>query len=228
MTTVTQARDGPAVNAPGPTNRLAALYDRLLDAFGPQGWWPAQTPFEVMVGAVLTQNTNWSNVEKALKALKGAGLMAPEAIHALSDDDLAGYIRPAGYYNLKARRLKNLVALVMAAGGGDPPRLLERPTPRLRRDLLAVGGVGPETADSILLYAAGRPVFVIDAYTRRMAERHALADPGLDYHALQALFVANLPRRAQMFNEFHALIVRLGKEFCRPRPICTGCPLENF
>jgi len=208
--------------------RLQEVYDRLLYAFGPRGWWPGDTPFEVMVGAVLTQNTAWANVEKAIANLKAAGLLTPLGLDRVSLSRLAGLIKPSGYFNIKAARLKNLVALIVEAGGGDPPRLLARPTDRLRRDLLTVKGIGPETADSILLYAARRPVFVIDAYTRRILSRHGLANGGETYDRLQALFMDNLPPNTQRFNEYHALLVHLGKHFCKPRPLCQGCPLEGL
>ncbi|MEW5725468.1 MAG: endonuclease III domain-containing protein [Thermodesulfobacteriota bacterium] len=207
--------------------RLMKMFHRLLAAFGPRGWWPGETPFEVMVGAVLTQNTAWVNVDKALANLKQAGLMSPEALGRVRPEELAALIKPAGYYNVKARRLLNLIELVLAAGGGNPPRLLRRPPDRLRADLLAVKGVGPETADSILLYAAGVPVFVIDAYTRRVLARHHLIQGDEDYGRLQALFMDRLPPEAALFNEFHALLVHLGHRHCRAKPRCRGCPLDG-
>ena len=207
---------------------LTKLYQRLYDAWGPQHWWPAVTPFEVMVGAILTQNTAWKNVVKAIDNLKSAGLMSPERLHRVTRKRLAELIRPAGYYNLKTDRLKNLVKLVMDAGGGDPPRLLSRPMEQLRADLLAVKGVGPETADSIVLYAANRPIFVIDAYTRRILDRHDLADGNAPYDDLQQWFMDRLPNDPRLYNEFHALLVVLGHRHCRPKPKCGGCPLEGF
>jgi endonuclease-3 related protein len=207
---------------------LSAIFDRLYQAFGPRHWWPGETAFEVMVGAVLTQNTAWINVVKAIDNLKAAGCLNPEALHRISEKELAGLIRPAGYYNLKAGRLKNMVSLVMDGGGGDPPRLLKRPLKRLRRELLGVKGIGPETADSILLYAAGYPVFVIDAYTRRILERHGLSHGGEPYDELQDMFMSSMPSDPQQFNEYHALLVHLGKHFCKPKPHCAGCPLEDL
>ena len=204
------------------------MYQLLLDAWGPQNWWPAETPFEVMVGAVLTQNTAWKNVEKAIANLKQAGLMNPEALHRVTRKRLAGLIRPAGYYNLKTDRLKNLVKLVVDNGGGDPPRLLSRPMDQLRENLLAVKGVGPETADSIVLYAAGYPIFVIDAYTRRVLSRHNLMNGDAAYDEMQQWFMDRLPRDARLYNEFHALVVVLGHRHCGSKPRCDGCPLEGF
>ncbi|MBW2091261.1 MAG: endonuclease III domain-containing protein [Deltaproteobacteria bacterium] len=205
---------------------LKEIYGRLLRAFGPQNWWPGDTAFEVMVGAVLTQNTAWSNVEKAIANIKAEGLLKPELMANLPKEKLASLIKPAGYYNIKADRLKNLLSLVMAHGGGNPPRLLNRPLQPLRRDLLAVKGVGPETADSILLYAAGYPIFVIDAYTHRVLHRHGLADGKASYEELQGLFMRSLPHDSTLYNEYHALLVHLGKNFCKPKPLCQGCPLE--
>jgi len=199
-----------------------------MTAFGPQHWWPGDTPFEVMVGAILTQNTSWSNVEKAISNLKVRALLDPEHLDRISERELAGLIKPAGYFNLKAGRLKNLVTLVMAAGGGDPPRLLDKPLKELRADLLAVSGIGPETADSILLYAAGYPVFVIDAYTRRILARHDLVKGDETYENLQEFFMQNLSPDPVLFNEYHALLVRLGKFFCKPKPRCAQCPLKKL
>jgi endonuclease-3 related protein len=209
--------------------RLRDIYARLFDAFGPQSWWPGETAFEVMVGAVLTQNTAWANVEKAIGRLKEEGLLTPRALDRLRPEELADRIRPAGYYNLKADRLKNLVRLVMDRAAGDEHRLLAQPTDVLRAALLEVKGVGPETADSILLYAAGRPVFVIDAYTRRTLLRHGLARESDGYEDLKTLFMDHLPADPGLFNEYHALLVSLGKRRCRRQnPRCDGCPLEGL
>ena len=207
---------------------LSDIYHRLYQAFGPQRWWPADTAFEIMVGAVLTQNTTWTNVEKAIGNLKAAKYLNPEALQRTSRKKLAALIRPAGYHNVKAGSLKNMVSLVMEGGGGDPPHLLKRPLDRLRRELLDVKGIGPETADSILLYAAGYPVFVIDAYTRRILERHDLSHGGESYGELRRMFMDNIPSEPQRLNEYHALLVHLGKYFCKPKPRCTGCPLESL
>jgi endonuclease-3 related protein len=206
----------------------AAIFRRLFDAFGPQGWWPAATPFEVAVGAILTQNTAWGNVERAIANLREAGALEARAMLALPPERLAALIRPAGYFRVKAVRLRSFLRWLAARHGGSLAPLERGALAGHRRELLAVHGVGPETADAILLYAAGRPVFVVDAYTRRVFSRHGLAPPGAGYAELQALFAARLPRRPRLFNEYHALIVRLGKEFCRPRePRCGACPLRR-
>lgn len=206
--------------------RLLRLYDRLLRRYGPQGWWPARTTFEVVVGAILTQGTAWVNVERALARLRAAGLLEPRALGRVRLGRLARLVRPAGYYRVKAGRLRAFLRHLSRRHGGSLRRLLRQPADALRRELLGVPGVGPETADSILLYAAHRPVFVVDAYTRRILGRHRLAPPDADYATLQALFMAHLPRDPALFNEYHALLVRLAKEHCRPRPRCEGCPLR--
>jgi endonuclease-3 related protein len=211
-----------------PAPRLRELYRRLLDAFGPQGWWPGETPFEVLVGAVLTQNTNWGNVERAIMNLKAAGVLDFHALRGLPRPELAGLIRPAGYYNLKADRLGNLLDLLHGRFGADWRGVFALPLPAARALLLAAKGVGPETADSILLYAGGLPSFVIDAYTFRALTRHGLGQ-GLDYHGLRELFMTSLPAEPALYNEYHALLVRLGKERCRKgRPLCEGCPAAGW
>ena len=199
----------------------------LYDAFGPQHWWPGETPFEVMAGAILTQNTSWTNVEKAIANLKSAGNLTPEALHRIDLALLAELIRPAGYFNIKAKRLKSFVDWLFGDYGGELTNLQSISTDRLREELLAVKGIGRETADSILLYALDRPVFVVDAYTARITLRHRLIEPGADYEQLRQLFESNLPEDVQLFNEYHALLVRAGKEFCRPKARCSGCPLEK-
>jgi endonuclease-3 related protein len=205
--------------------RLNDLYQRLFARFGPQGWWPGETPLETAVGAMLTQNTNWTNASKAIANLKEAGLLSLEGLRSLSPDQLAEFIRPAGYYNLKARRLGALLDFLAQDLGGDPAALADLPLAEARRALLGVKGVGPETADSILLYAAGLPVFVVDAYTFRILGRHDLAPEGMTYDEMQACFMDHLPREAGLFNEYHALLVRLGKEFCKKgSPRCKECP----
>ncbi|MFA5145986.1 MAG: endonuclease III domain-containing protein [Candidatus Omnitrophota bacterium] len=182
----------------------------------------------MMVGAVLTQNTSWKNVEKAILNLKAAGLLSsPRAIKKAPAASLAQVIRPAGYYNIKARRLKNLIDLISSDYGGSISAMSRSGTAELRRKVLGVNGVGPETCDSILLYAFGRPVFVIDAYTRRVFTRHGLVSEDATYEEMQELFMENLPKRAGLFNEYHALIVRTGKDFCKKRPLCGSCPLKT-
>lgn len=204
------------------------IYERLSARFGPQGWWPAETPLEVMVGAVLTQNTNWGNVSRAIANLKSAQLLSFEALEALPVARLAELIRSSGYYNLKAKRLKNLLTLIHSRHCGDLAAFFDQDVSRLRRELLTVQGIGPETADSILLYAAGKPIFVVDAYTHRILSRHSLIPEETDYHEIQALFMDSLPGDPALFNEYHALLVRAGKEYCKKsKPLCAACPLEG-
>lgn len=207
---------------------LSTPYARLLERFGPQHWWPGDTPFEVMVGAVLTQNTAWTNVEKAIANLKRADALSCPAVLALAEPALAELIRPAGFFNVKARRLQALCRFLDQRGvAAMPERLGRRDTlPGLRQGLLAVHGVGEETADSILLYALGRPSFVVDAYTRRIFHRLGLLGGGETYAGIKHRFESALPADVGLYNEYHALIVRLAKEHCRPRPRCTGCPLK--
>lgn len=205
------------------------VHDRLLAAFGPQLWWPGETPFEVMVGAVLTQNTAWSNVERAIANLKAADALSCRTILGLETEQVAEFIRPAGFFNVKTRRLRALCGFLRDEGvEAAPERLaLAAPLPGLRRKLLAVHGVGEETADSILLYALGLPSFVVDAYTRRIFGRLGSLHGGETYAEIQALFHRGLPARVPLYNEYHALVVRLGKEMCRPRPRCGACPLVS-
>ncbi|MEE8385354.1 MAG: endonuclease III domain-containing protein [Dehalococcoidia bacterium] len=207
---------------------LLRFHDALYEAYGPQGWWPGRTRTEIVVGAILTQNTNWRNVEKAIAQLRAGGLLDWAALRDVPVADLAQHIRPAGYYRVKARRLKNFVAWLWDVSGGDFDSLASRPMTDLRGQLLGINGIGPETADSILLYALGMPTFVVDAYTGRIACRHGLIDGEVDYEALKTLFEGHLPADARMFNEYHALIVAVGKRHCRPRAQCEGCPLESF
>jgi len=208
--------------------RLNTIYQLLLERFGPQHWWPGETQFEIIVGAILTQNTNWGNVEKAIANLKAADALSPNRLHVLHRDRLAELIRPAGYFNVKAARLTSFLDWLFVRYQGDLARVEGRGTSSLREELLAVKGIGPETADSILLYAFNRPVFVVDAYTARVAARHSLIEPPFDYPQLQEVFQSNLPQEVSLFNEFHALLVRVGKEYCKPRPRCEGCPLEDL
>ena len=208
--------------------KLMDMFQLLLNRFGPQEWWPGETALEMMIGAVLTQNTNWKNVEKVLKHLKDRHLLSLNGIRSLSTHELAEKIRPAGYYNVKAKRLKNLIEFIVDRYDGDLDVLLREETGVLREGLLSVKGIGPETADSILLYAAGRPIFVIDTYTHRILSRHSMIDDQASYDELQALFMDHLPDDPDLFNEFHALIVRTGKEYCRKKPLCNECPLNTW
>jgi len=208
--------------------RLMEMYRCLKDHFGPQDWWPAETPLEVMIGAILTQNTNWTNVEKAISNLRERELLSLDRLTALPTDELAVYIRPAGYYNIKAKRLKNLLNFIADEYDGNLPAFLDQEMDAMREGLLSVNGVGHETADSIVLYAANRPLFVVDAYTHRILSRHAMASEESNYHELQALFMDHLPEDAVLYNEFHALIVLTGKNYCRKKPRCGDCPLTHW
>lgn len=205
------------------------MAEAMLAVLGPSGWWPAETPFEVAVGAVLTQNTNWGNVARAIAGLKAAGLCDIHSLVGLSDAALAEHLRPAGYFRLKARRLKNLLQMLLAECDGEITGLAGGDMESVRAKLLAVSGVGPETADSILLYALGYPSFVVDAYTVRICQRHALAPEDAGYEELREMFMDALPPDVAFYNEFHALLVRVGNRWCRPRsPRCGECPLARF
>lgn len=202
---------------------------KALKDLGPQSWWPGETPFEVCVGAILTQNTAWTNVEKAIANLKARGVLNPVTMYALPPVELAQLIRPAGYFNIKTKRLRNFLKFLIDDYAGDLERMKEERTESLREKLLAVRGIGPETADSILLYALEKPVFVVDAYTKRIFSRHAVLAEEADYHDIQDHFVRHLDGDVRTFNEFHALIVHVGKKWCRPRnPDCENCPWKNY
>jgi endonuclease-3 related protein len=207
---------------------LDSIYKKLYSYFGPQHWWPAESPFEVMAGAILTQNTNWSNVEKAINNLKEKKLLQPLKLYRLPKARLARLIKPAGYYNIKAGRLKEFLKFFFKFYQGNIGSMSSYDTYALREQLLCVKGIGEETADSILLYALGKPIFVVDAYTRRILSRHKLAKEDFRYTQMQNLFMRNLENDVKLFNEFHALLVKLGKEFClKRRPKCEGCPLKK-
>jgi endonuclease-3 related protein len=205
---------------------LVLAYHRLLDHFGPQHWWPGDSPFEIMVGAVLVQNTSWKNVEKAIGNLKQADVLSPRALHELAFEELEELIRPAGTFRVKARRLKNLLDRLFDEFDGSLEALFALDADSLRERLLSIHGIGPETADSILLYAAGKPVFVVDAYTKRVLARHAWIEMEAGYDRLTERFEEDMEPEARTCNEYHALLVRLGKEYCRKVPQCRGCPLE--
>jgi endonuclease-3 related protein len=207
---------------------LNDVYSRLYARHGPQHWWPGETPFEVVIGAILTQSTAWTNVEKAIANLKAEGLLDPESLHSIAVDNLATLIRSSGYYNAKAAKVKAFIQRLHDEYDGSLDQLFELDTASLRRELLSIHGVGPETADSILLYAAHRPVFVIDAYTKRIIGRLGLAPENDSYESLQQLFMDNLANNEAMFNEYHALLVRHGKEVCRKSPRCDGCCLAGM
>jgi endonuclease-3 related protein len=204
------------------------MFDVLFAFYGPQHWWPGDTPFEIIIGAILTQNTNWRNVESALKNLKRRERLSAAGIHATSTARLAALIRPAGYYHVKAARVKEFVRFFLDTYNGEIKRMKRRRADSLRKEFLAIKGIGEETCDSILLYALGKPVFVIDAYTRRIFSRHGFIEEDATYSEIQDLFESNLRGDAKLYNEYHALLVRLGKERCRRRnPICEGCPLQK-
>ena len=208
---------------------LTEIYDRLLQQHGPQHWWPANSPFEVMVGAVLVQATAWTNAEKAIDNLKAADSMSPQAVRNLPVNDLETLVRPSGFYKAKARKLMALCEYLGNRYADDIWAMSAQPTEPLREELLGIYGVGPETADDILLYALGHPVFVVDAYTRRLFHRLGLANAKAGYHDLQALFHERMsPPDAGTYNEYHALIVRHATSICRPRPTCAECSLGSI
>jgi len=207
---------------------LGNIFKRLLNCYGPQRWWPAREPFEVIVGAILTQSVAWRNVEKAILNLKEAGALSPQALRRLETDQLAKLIHPCGYYNAKALKLKAFALWLGERYQDDLKKLFSGDLNQLREQLLKVHGIGEETADSIILYAAHRPAFVIDAYTRRILSRLGLAPPKNSYAACQAVFMQNLPHQATLFNEYHALLVRLAKDVCSKAPLCPKCCLNDL
>jgi len=207
---------------------LLVIYKWLFSAYGEQHWWPGLDPFEIIIGAILTQQVTWKNVEKALAALKAAGLLKPETLLRAPLDQVAALIRPTIYYNEKAKKLRSFVLFLQEQHHGDLSDLLSLPLPALREELLSVHGIGEETADSIILYAAEKPSFVIDAYTRRIMQRLGLIGGKEPYSSLRALFMENIPRDVKLYNEYHALFVRHGKDRCRSRgPLCSNCPLSD-
>ncbi len=206
---------------------LARIYHILLQRLGPQHWWPGETPFEVLVGAILTQNTAWVNVARAIQNLKNAGNLEPESLHKLNLSELSRLIRPSGYYNIKAKRLKEFMDHLFLNHKGKLEKMFDQELHVLREELLGIKGIGPETADSIILYAANKPIFVVDAYTKRIFSRHGFFPEGWRYNEIQSLFMGSLPKDVDVYNEYHALIVRLAKVHCKKRPICHQCPLEK-
>ncbi|PLY01937.1 MAG: endonuclease [Desulfuromonas sp.] len=207
------------------TEKLLDIYNRLLSTFGEQHWWPADTVFEVIIGTILTQNTNWKNVEKAIANLRSAAALNIRAIDRMSPEKLEQLIRPSGYFRQKTVRLQSFTGWILETWGGLD-QLLTAPADELRQKLLQQPGIGPETADSIILYAAGQPTFVVDAYTHRILVRLGLEQPGTAYEETRRMFMDNLPPTPSLFNQYHALLVRLAKEHCRKRePLCTDCPL---
>jgi endonuclease III related protein len=211
------------------SSRLAEAYRRLFDAFGPQRWWPGDTSFEMIVGAMLTQNTSWKNVERAIRNLRDADLLEPHALDNVPLEELEELLQPAGYFRVKAKRLRSLLKFLMERYDGSLDAMFETRLDQLRQELLDVHGVGPETADSILLYAGGLPIFVVDAYTHRIFARHGWIGFDAQYDEIQDYVQGELPPDAPMYNEFHALLVRLGKDYCLKRsPKCAECPLREM
>ena len=207
---------------------LKKIYKILQDSLGRQHWWPGESAFEVMVGAILTQNTNWSNVESSIANLKAANVLAPKKLFSLSPAALAELIRPSGYYNIKAKRLRSFLKYLIERYDGSIEKMEKVDVATLREEILSVSGIGKETADSILLYALGKPVFVIDTYTKRILVRHNIVDEDADYDAMQELFTSALADDVKLFNEYHALIVNVGKHWCRTKPKCEECPLGRL
>jgi endonuclease-3 related protein len=218
-----------AAQAPALSGELLRYYDAMSAALGPMRWWPAKTPFEVIVGAILTQSTAWGNVEMAIANLRAARLLTPSAMLHVRTSRLATLIRPSGYFRQKAKKLNAFVRFLQSGYKGSLTRMFRTPTAELREKLLEVHGIGPETADSILLYGGNHPIFVVDAYTHRILGRHGITDGKADYEKVRALIEESIPRQAELFNEFHALIVNTGKNWCRKSaPRCEGCPLRSL
>ncbi len=208
--------------------RLMQIYSRLYRALGPRHWWPARSPQEIMIGAILTQNTAWSNVEKAIAALRARRALTFRGLRRIDPDELAALIRPARFMNQKARALHCFADYFGGTYGFSIKKMSARTTGELRRELLSQYRIGPETADSILLYALEKPVFVIDAYTRRILSRHGMLSENAGYDAFQNLFMKHLPADVPLFNEYHALLVHVGNRYCSPKPRCGECPLNGY
>lgn len=206
---------------------LMSIYQNLFDRYGPRNWWPAETPFEVAVGAILTQNTNWNNVEKAIVNLRSADALNCAVISTLTQEKLETLIRPSGFFRQKAERLQLFCIYLQDNYQGRLETMLQKPPASVRKELLEMKGIGPETADSILLYAGNQLSFVVDAYTGRLFSRLGILSGKEKYHQVRAFFMDQLPGNPGLYNEYHALIVIHCKEHCRKRPVCSGCPLEN-
>ena len=204
------------------------LYRRLYRHYGDLQWWPGDSPLEISVGAILTQNTAWTNVEKAIKRIKEARSLSVASLGRMTRKRLALLIKSAGYFNVKARRLKNFLSFLQHRYGGSLRKMFKQDSLRLREELLSVNGIGPETADSILLYAGEKPVFVIDAYTKRIFSRHGVLSYEKSYDEFQELFMRQLPRSVTLYNQYHGMFVNIGKDFCRKRPLCASCPLNGW
>ena len=208
--------------------RLKQMFSLLENHYGVTHWWPGDTPFEIAIGAILTQNTAWTNVEKAIVNLKRERLLSPTRMLATPVESLEAAVRPSGYYRQKSKRLRTFCEHLITNYRGSIKRMAAQPLDALRLELLSLNGIGPETADDILLYACEKPVFVVDSYTRRILSRHNLVPEDIGYDALQAIFHDNLEADVTLFKEFHGLIVYTGKDFCRRSPRCEACPLRNF
>lgn len=229
MQAITAVRGAPSTSGPVPRPQLEHYFQALHSALGPQDWWPARTRFEVILGAILTQNTAWVNVERAMANLRRERLLTPRAIERIPAPRLARLIRSSGYFRQKTKKLKAFVRFLRVEYGGSLARMFRTPTAQLRERLLGVHGVGPETADSILLYAGEHPVFVVDAYTKRILSRHQLVSEKASYEEIREFFESRLPRSPALFSEYHALLVQVGKNWCRPAaPRCETCPLGPF
>lgn len=211
----------------GKRKALLRIYHLLRRRFGHRGWWPGETRFEVMIGAILTQNTNWGNVEKAIGEMKRRGMMEPWGLAEADVRAVEKAVRSSGYFRQKAARVRDFAKYLVKNYGGDLDLLFAKRLPGLREELLSLNGIGPETADSILLYAGGKPVFVVDAYTKRSFARIGLLGKDAKYYEVQGFFEGNLPRDVELYKDFHAQVVELGKEYCRPKPRCAECPLKE-
>ena len=207
---------------------MLKIYQKLYNAIGPRHWWPGDSPFEVIMGAILTQNTSWKNVETAIKALKENNLLDPAKILKVDEGILANTIKSSGFFNIKAKRIKNFIRFLFENYQGSLAKMFSENLIPLREKLLKVNGIGPETADSILLYAGGKPIFVVDAYTKKILLRHNLISKAAGYSEIQALFMENLEKDVRMFNEYHALLVYVGKYFCKRIPSCENCPMRGL
>jgi endonuclease III related protein len=211
-----------------PEPRVFKIYQILNNHYGSKHWWPGDTPFEIMVGAILTQNTAWNNVEKAIRNLKQNKVLNPKRITNLPISELSRLIRPSGFYNIKTKRLISFVSFLNKNYNSNIEKMRKQKLPELRLQLLDLYGIGEETADSILLYALEKPIFVVDAYTKRIFSRHEYLNAKTDYSLVQGFFMQNLPKSVKIYNEFHALLVKLAKDYCRTRPRCNICPIKNL
>jgi endonuclease-3 related protein len=209
-----------------PEPKVFEIYQKLYGYYGKQYWWPADSPFEIMIGAILTQNTAWSNVEKAINNLKQENIINSKRLAKLSKSELSVLIKPSGFYNIKAKRLMSLVTFINKTYSGSIDKMKQQKLSVIRPQLLTVHGIGEETADSILLYGLDKPIFVVDVYTKRIFTRHNYFDPKASYSLIQRFFMQNVPKTVKIYNEFHALLVTLAKDFCRVKPKCTTCPIN--